>query len=96
MRTPRWPSGTGQWNQLQITTVLVRSGGPDGAPAGTIEHLPPDTVVVTTLLDMIACLEDAQQTVRRVVLAGPLAGNVELAGALRDLYPTISVVHDPG
>lgn len=95
MRTPRWPSGTGEWYQLHITTVLVRSVGPDGAPDGTHEHVPADTVVVTTLLDMISCLEEARQTVRRVVLAGPLAGNIELAGALQDLYPAIAVVHDP-
>ena len=51
-----------------------------------------DAQVVRTMLDMISCLERAGSRVVTVILRGAFARDVELAGFLRETYPTVDVV----
>jgi hypothetical protein len=61
------------------------------APA-LLERLPPNTLRVTTMLDMIARLDDEQRPISTVVLVGSLADDVELVSVLHELYPKLEVV----
>ncbi len=51
-----------------------------------------DALVVRTMLDMIAWLESAGTSLVTVILGGDFARDLEIAGFLRETYPTVDVV----
>jgi hypothetical protein len=52
----------------------------------------PNSVVVQTNLDLISQLEDPQNFVVAVILAGPFAADRELASFLVESYPGLKVI----
>jgi hypothetical protein len=85
----RWPNGTGEWKRPGTTTTMVAG---DLTARALLERLPPNTVFVVTLLDMIVRLEDEQQPVSTLVLAGALADDAELVRVLGEIYPAVEVI----
>lgn len=55
-----------------------------------------DAHVVRTMLDMISCLERVGSRVVTVILRGHFARDLEIAGFLRETYPTVEVVPAAG
>jgi len=55
-----------------------------------------DDHVVRTMLDMISCLERAGSRLVTVILRGDFARDLELAGFLRETYPTVEIVPAAG
>jgi hypothetical protein len=51
-----------------------------------------DAHVVRTMLDMISCLERAGSSLVTVILGGDFASDLELAGFLRETYPTVDII----
>jgi len=86
----QWPNGTGEWKRPGTTTTMVVAG--DLTARALLQRLPPDTVFVVTLLDMIVRLEDEQQPVSTLVLAGALADDAELVRVLHEIYPSVEVI----
>lgn len=79
----RWPDSSGRWNPR---TVIV-SGDPRAHLARS-----PDEVVVQTNLDLISQLEDPQNFVVAVILAGAFAKDRALASFLTEAYPGLMVI----
>ena len=86
----RWPQGTGQWGSTRIVIVSAD----ERRRIGLMNEWPKDAALVATPLDVILYLQDNQNLITTVVLAGTggSAADSELAAFLHEAYPWLEII----
>ena len=81
----RWQTGATRWSRIR--TVVITDDAGQRSRLATRR----DTLVVSTPLELVFALEDAQRTLSTVVLAGRFALDQALVSFLGENYPQLGV-----